>query len=269
MKALKFAAVCAAVVGLLGFTSCLKGDDNNQVTGGEIVKVDLMGLKTIYGATITPINSSILTEMMSYPYALVTYTYDRSTVTQGSTTVKATINGYLGISQPDYATVAADTVGMATQTGANSPIITLSENGETGWVPQLFTKELMFIPIGFYIKNTSSDTDKKSEINSHRFVLYFPKDGMKNGTLTCYVRHSVSNPAENKNRLTSTWSVYGFNISGALAEYKNAVGSDPERISFIYDRNTSPSGDYAGAYSTTYNFEYKRFVDNYFKDQEK
>lgn len=274
MRTMKLAVICAALISMLGFTSCLKGSENNEVTGGEIVKVDLTGFKTLYGATIVPANSSVLTSLMNYEYALITYTYDKSTVVSGSNKVTATINGYMGITSPNnnYVMGGQDTTGMAQQTGANSPIITLSEKGETSWMPQLFSKNLIFLPIGFKVKDGASDAEKANELQAHMFRMYYAKSDMKNGTITIYVRHSVSDPQNNKDRKSNTWQYYGFNIGQAINDYKTLNNADPDRIIFAYDQipSTAIDGSYDQSRVTpvTMVFEYSQWVNTYFKGQQ-
>ena len=102
MKRMKFGVLWAALVSMLGFTSCLDGGDNSNIQNfNEIMKIDkLTGLYVSQmGYKVNPLNAGDLQGVPSTSgYIQLHYTYDY-TQDMSDGEIDATIYGYSTISE--------------------------------------------------------------------------------------------------------------------------------------------------------------------------
>ena len=83
MKKQKLAVVFAALLTMVGFSSCLNGETDPTVSPQEFMKVNggvgYYSFTSSLGYTITPANMSALKDVqLSTSYAYVIYSYDSS-----------------------------------------------------------------------------------------------------------------------------------------------------------------------------------------------
>ena len=126
MKKQKLAVVFAALLTMVGFSSCLNGETDPTVSPQEFMKVNggvgYYSFTSSLGYTITPANMSALKDVqLSTSYAYVIYSYD-SSLMEWNEDKSATINTAVGIRDGwamPRATVEED---------GNAPILSLQNN---------------------------------------------------------------------------------------------------------------------------------------------
>lgn len=100
MKKQKLAVVFAALLTMVGFSSCLNGENDPTVYPQELMKVNgIAGYYTFtsaYGYTITPLNMSALSDLSLGSYAIVQYSYD-SSLLEWDESKDVTINNVVNI----------------------------------------------------------------------------------------------------------------------------------------------------------------------------
>lgn len=90
----------AALLTMVGFSSCLNGENDPTVYPQELMKVNgVVGYYTFtsaYGYTITPLNMSALSSLDLDSYAIVQYSYD-SSLLEWDESKDVTINNVVNI----------------------------------------------------------------------------------------------------------------------------------------------------------------------------
>lgn len=262
MKKMKLAVVFAALMSMLGFTSCLDSDDDPTRYGYEIMKVEgYMGYYTFRnsgGYTVTPTNMSSLSNItFDGPFAWVYYSYDSSLITQGDTNVDAQI---LGASSIRSGSVMSST---APQDGGNVPVYEVSNNASTGNVPMCYDQNSLFLPITYYINGASSGssslTDEElADLNTHTFTLYYDASGSDASRMTVQLCHNVSDSTIERSKQVAEYRY--FNITSVLNEYRQSYGSLPERIRVTFKQALSPNQ--ANTSSGNIEFDFGRYFQN-------
>ena len=99
MKKIKLAAMFAAVVAMLGFSSCLGGDTNNIATGMEFVQVNsgiagYYSFKNSAGFNLEPGNQKQWAETtITTPFVIIQYQYSPDSIKQNSKRMPITLQG--------------------------------------------------------------------------------------------------------------------------------------------------------------------------------
>lgn len=240
MKKQKLAVVFAALLTMVGFSSCLNGETDPTVSPQEFMKVNggvgYYSFTSSLGYTITPANMSALKDVqLSTSYAYVIYSYD-SSLMEWNEDKSATINTAVGIRDGwamPRATVEED---------GNAPILSLQNNiGLISYFyPAYYDKYNLFIPITYYY---DSSEESGEDIGTHSFALYYDsEEASDKGTLLMHLRHKVINPAIKREK-TNTESVH-FNIAAVLSAYTAKTGiSMPDKIVIEYEESQTSSYD--------------------------
>lgn len=259
MKKQKLAVVFAALLTMVGFSSCLNGETDPTVSPQEFMKVNggvgYYSFTSPLGYTITPANMSALKDVqLSTSYAYVIYSYD-SSLMEWNEDKSATINTAVGIRDGwamPRATVEED---------GNAPILSLQNNiGLISYFyPAYYDKYNLFIPITYYYDSSEESGEDSEEsgtdIDTHSFALYYDsEEASDKGTLLMHLRHKVINP-DTKRDKTNTESFH-FNIAAVLSAYTAKTGiSMPDKIVIEYEK--SPTSSYDNTTSNKLEIEYK------------
>lgn len=250
MKKQKLAVAFAALLAMVGFSSCLNGETDPTVSPQELMKVNgVAGYYTFtssYGYTITPTNMSALSDLSLGQYAIVQYSYD-SSLLEWNENKDATINNVVSIK---------DDMVQATAPGSdagNAPVYGISSSMAQ---PMYFDKYNLFLPMTYYYKNSSDSDVLKAELNSHSFVLYFDPSNPENTDkkLVLHLRHKVTDDTVKRDDYGTEYR--HFNITPAVASYANLYGASlPEKLVVEYERSSSSS--YENKSSQTLEINYK------------
>lgn len=269
MKKTKLAVLFAALMTMLSFTSCLNSD-GGSATGQWYGIVRVNGYAGAYqfrvadGSIINPSNQSALanTNLSSSSYAYLAATYDTSTA--GDVSSKALTMEVFGISPIKTFYVEPDTVGM--EDYSNIPFASVNNDNYSGYV-SFYTRNDMFIPVSYFYKDSNNSSDKTAELNSHRFAIYYDLDESTPTTLKLHLRHAVTDPSINKERLTKGSEFLHFNIASAVEDFKTANGQLPTSIQIEYLMNSNNAELSSGTNSTTLDnpIDYDSIVDEFDK----
>lgn len=250
MKKTKLAVLFAALMVMLGLSSCL-GDPDPYFTGTEIMKVKgFIGLYSFESAgkyTVEPTNAEAITSEIDSEYAIVTYKYDSRTLTQGSNKIQGEILNLLPIN--DFGFTSGE---MKT----NAPIHTV------GATVNFFDKTNVFINLTYYYKDSSNATDLTAELDKHQFNIYKPTaeedEDVNDNTMVLYLYHTVADPDINKERTSTGTETRHFNLNYVLG------GSEPEMIIIKFKQSSYSTMD--DARESEIRIEYKSIIDQYFGD---
>ena len=225
MKKMKWAAMFAAAVAMLGFTSCLNSDDDNSnYPGYEYVQITssigYYSFRNASGYTLTPTNQGGLAPVETYRNL-----YNESEVTSF----------------------------------ANAPFYAV---GVDSYAAPYFDKNTLFILAAYYAK-LDSDGDLDEASTNHTFGLYYDAnaepEAMYSDDLVMTLYHHVTDTNLNKERTQFTSKYLHFDISSAVAAYQSKNGELPNQIVIKYKTpDTSMGGtdyekllDYANAKDAT------------------
>ncbi|MDR3796016.1 hypothetical protein, partial [Phocaeicola sp.] len=82
MKKQRLVVAFAALLTMVGFSSCLNGENDPTVSPQELMRVNggagFYSFTSAYGYTVTPLNMSALSDLSLQSYAIVQYSYDSS-----------------------------------------------------------------------------------------------------------------------------------------------------------------------------------------------
>lgn len=257
MKKTGLAVFFAALMSVLGLTSCLNGDGDTSGVGQAWVKVSgfpgFYTFTTANGYTINPTNQSVLTSELGADYAYLIYQYDETSLVEGSKEMNVALTGCMPIKTAN----AYSSVEQMDSLYANAPLSSVSE--QTG--PLFWDKENVFVPISYYITQTSDDTAKNTELNKHNFQIYYDVNGGSDTELILKLRHNVADPDNNSKRLVPVWEYKHFNLAQALNAFSMAKGRQPSTISIEYEKGYS--GDYTAGniQLTKHSIDYQRILD--------
>ena len=254
MKKQKLAVVFAALLTMVGFSSCLNGENDPTVSPQELMKVNgVVGYYTFtsaYGYTITPLNMSALSSLDLDSYAIVQYSYD-SSLLEWDESKDVTINNVVNIQDGMVFSQAPE------EEDGNAPIYTISSSMAQ---PTYFDKYNLFIPVTYYYKNSSDTDDLTAELNSHDFVLYYDSNDAEStdSRLVLHLRHNVSDTKVQRSDYGTEYR--HFNIASVLSDYANKYGvSMPDKIVIEYEKSSSSS--YENVSSEKVEVEYKSLFE--------
>lgn len=241
MKKAKFAVLFTALVAMLGLSSCLGEPDPIQSNveyvrvGGGFLDYSFIDIRN---NRIVPTNQSAISSGINAEYALITYNYDTTKYNLTSDR-EVELTGLMPI-ETRYMTPG--TGGM--DDFSNAPVSAL--DGQLRYA--FWDTENMFLPIFYFVKSYSDDDEQKSEYNSHSFNVYYDvnntDDTARNGQLVLYLRHNVQDESLNKERTSLTYSLFHYNLSGAVSDYVAANGEKPSEIIVKFEQNSMDS-DYS------------------------
>lgn len=242
MKKIKLAAMFAAVVAMLGLSSCLDGDTNNIATGMEYVKN--AGMPGYYrfqnsaGLSLEPSNQKQWAETsVTTPYVIIQYQYSPDSIKENSKRLPITLQGMAAVKEAQYSVGDAD--------WANAPIYLA---GLAAF--PYYDKNNLFLGVQYYVK-TGSDGKvdaSDSQTEAHQFGLYCAKtekESISGNSLVLYVHHKVNDLSTNKDRKSTNGFEYvHFSLSDALNWYKGVKeGALPDNLIIKWKVPGSASGD--------------------------
>lgn len=250
MKKQRLVVAFAALLTMVGFSSCLNGENDPTVSPQELMRVNggagFYSFTSAYGYTVTPLNMSALSDLSLQSYAIVQYSYD-SSVLEWNENKDVTINNVISIKDDNTYSQAP------TADAGNAPLYAISSSMAQ---PMYFDKYNLFIPVTYYYKNSSNSDDLKSELNSHSFTLYYdPTDaGATDGKLLLHLRHKVTDTEVQRSDYGTEYR--HFNITSVLYSYAKAHGvSMPDKLVIEYEK--SSSSNYENKISEKLEINYK------------
>ncbi len=249
MKKQKLAVVFAALLAMVGFSSCLNGETDPTVSPQEIMKVNGFGgyytFTSAYGYTVTPVNMSDLSDVTLDSYAIVQYSYDSSLV-EWNANKDVTITNLVNIKDGTVMPKAPDA------DSGNAPVYTISSSMVQ---PTYFDRYNLFVPVTYYYKSSSDKDDLQSELSSHSFVLYYdPSEVSTDGTLLLHLRHKVTDASVQRNEYGTEYR--HFNLTPVLTSYTSLHNvAMPDKIVIEYEKSSSSS--YENASSDKVEIQYK------------
>lgn len=242
MKKIKLAAMFAAVVAMLGFSSCLGGDTNNIATGMEFVQVNsgiagYYSFKNSAGFNLEPGNQKQWAETtINTPFVIIQYQYSPDSIKQNSKRMPITLQGMAPVEE------AAPMMDPANW--ANSPIYAA---GLTAF--PYFDKNNLFMGVQYYVKKgTDGKIDASEQADHiHQFALLCEKDKDKSisgNNLVLYLVHKAENLDINKDRKSSDGFEYvQFGLYEALTWFKEQKSNLPENLIIKYKVPGKISGE--------------------------
>ena len=224
MKKIKLAAMFAAVVAMLGFSSCLGGDTNNIAPGMEYVKNTGMpgyySFENSAGLRLEPSNQKQWAETsVTTPYVIIQYQYSPDSIKQNSKRLPITLQGMAAVKDAQYS--VGDTE------WANAPIYLA---GLAAF--PYYDKNNLFLGVQYYVKSGSDGKvdASDSQTGAHQFSLYCAKtekESISGSNLVLYVHHKVNDLSTNKDRKSTNGFEYvRFSLSDALSWYKGVKNDD-------------------------------------------
>lgn len=246
MKKMTFAVWFTALLAVFTFSSCLDSDDNATRAGSEIVQVTgYMGLYSFQSAggyEIIPSNQSAINMTIETKYAYVTYSYQTADVVEGMKKLKAEIYSLLPI--PDK---MLNSNVEAIKTFANAPIRNITYGASYEFFPISFWDvNTMFLPINYFIKDSSDKEALKKEVQSHNFEVFYDLNDPameSSNDLILYVRHNVMEPELNKDRnFRVNTNIYWMDLRYVMSSYEQKNGKKPSRLIIQYEQNAT--GEY-------------------------
>lgn len=258
MKKLKGAVMIAAVMGMLGFTSCLDGDGENVYSGGGFVTTQ--GFDGAYsfrfsdGSSVVPTNQELLEGKLpagyTYYYIQYSFTSEENTGAETSKSINAEIN-YLVPIKTDQAVPAAPS-----GTSGNAPVIGV--NTLSGASFGYYDRNNIFVPISYAYKSSGDEDELDAEYASHRFFLYYDTQNTNLTKDRMYVelRHTVDDPSLNDKRTSVTGEWRHFNIQQIVSMHQSKFGTSelPDQIVVEYEQ--ASSGSYEQTYDRTAEIAY-------------
>lgn len=250
MKKQKLAVSFAALLTVVGFSSCLNGENDPTVSPQEIMKVNGFGgyytFTSAYGYKVTPVNMSDLSDVTLNSYAIVQYSYDSSLV-EWNADKDVTVTNVVNIKDDTAMPKAPDA------DSGNAPVYAISSSMVQ---PTYFDRYNLFVPVSYFYKSSSDKDELQSELNSHTFVLYYDSNESEgtDGTLLLRLRHKVTDTSVQRNEWGTEYR--HFNLTPVLNSYTNLHHvSMPDKIVIEYEK--ASTSDYANATSDKVNIEYK------------
>lgn len=260
MKKFKLGVLAMALVSMLGFTSCLDGGNTSTTGGGyEIVKVNnFIGLHTFttqYGVTLTPLNSSQVETWPTTTFAYIGFTYEQEGVTEKG--IDITLFGMQRILDGRVVPNAP------TETDANAGISSLSSSSNSQFVYGFYQLNDLFLYMTFYRREVDKD-DILDELDTHQFSLYYdPAKDFTSSSMTLYLRHNITNKAEDDQFKTLVEDWRHFDLTSALSSYKATYGKEPTNIIISYEQSTDGSYEDNRVVDRTEELNYENVVTYY------
>lgn len=259
MKKTKWAVVCAALMAMVGFTSCLEGENSTISQASDLVKVSGMpGFYTFTssgGYTINPTNLSSLGNFtLSNPYAIIYYSFDRSTLVEGFKNVDAQILQIVEVkSGPAYPFEAPEE-------GGNEPVYQVSNNANIAQ-PIYYDRYNLFLPVCYYCNYSSSmeDSELAEELASHSFTLYYDEEGSSTGEMRLQLCHDVTDSSVKRNYLNNN-EYRHFDITSIIGNFESDFGELPNQIRVEFKQ--ALSAEASSTTTGTITFDYGRYFED-------
>lgn len=256
MKKQKLAVVFAALLTMVGFSSCLNSEDDGITEIGDYAEVSTStfgstSFNSMYGWVCVPDKS--LTTMPESELAQIFYRYedaDLQSIMSGTSTSKnlpvTLLQDPIYLKRLDCSTT---TLPEETKTVS---IYSLGERDALVWGNN---KYLILAPTIFLKKGTTSE-NLSTELLNHRLTLYYlSAEGDEDAnTLKLYLRYEISGIGESSTEETDdkeSWAsdyniqytnVSYVNLQPIISMYKSThSGSDPEKVTVEYEYNNSAS----------------------------
>lgn len=256
MKKQKLAVVFAALLTMVGFSSCLNSEDDGITEIVDYAEVSTssfgsVSFNSMYGWVCVPDKS--LTTTPGSQLAYIAYRYedaDLQSITSGTSDSKNLSVTLL--QDPVYLKrLDCSTTTLPEETKTVS-IYSLGERDALVWGNN---KYLILAPTIFLKKGTTSE-NLSTELLNHRLTLYYlSAEGDEDAnTLKLYLRYEISGIGESSTEETDdkeSWAsdyniqytnVSYVNLQPIISMYKSThSGSDPEKVTVEYEYNNSAS----------------------------
>ena len=256
MKKQKLAVVFAALLTMVGFSSCLNSEDDGITEIPDYAEVNMssfgsVSFNSMYGWVCVPDKS--LTTTPESQLAYIAYRYedaDLQSITSGTSDSKNLSVTLL--QDPVYLKrLDCSTTTLPEETKTVS-IYSLGERDALVWGNN---KYLILRPTIFLKKGTTSE-NLSTELANHSLRLYYlsSEDDEAAKTLKLYLRYEISgiggsstDEADDKESWASDYTIQYprlsyVNLQPIISMYKSThSGSDPEKVTVEYEYNNSAS----------------------------
>lgn len=243
MKKQKLAVVFAALLTMVGFSSCLKDDGISQSVGyfevnselGSVTFSDVLGLKLVPNQVITTSSNSKL--------AYIYYQYNDADYTADTKNLPITL-----LENPVFLTDLGSISSMLPDENETVSLYSLGDGGVWGYNKYLILAPAIYLKKGTTIENLST------ELANHRLNLYYlpDEDDENSNTLKLYLRYeiagvgdSAAEEADDKESWASDYTIqYSrlsyVNLQPIISMYKSTHdGKEPEKVIVEYEYNNS------------------------------
>lgn len=246
MKKQKLAVIFAALLTMVGFSSCLNSEDDGiseyygylEVNSGWGVTFSTPdGLEFVPNKTITTTPSSRLAFVYcQYNDVDLTAETKKLPVTLLRDPVYLKDLGYAESTLPDVTSTVS--------------LYSLGENGGGIWG---YNKYLVLTP-AYFLKKGTTDENLSTELVNHNLKVYYvpAEDNVTTKTLKLYLRYQLTgiddSSTEEGAETSEAWAndytvkysdaVY-VSLSSLLAQYENAHGEKPEKLEVDYEYNNN------------------------------
>lgn len=254
MKKQKLAVVFAALLTVVGFSSCLNSEDDGITEIGDYAEVSTStfgstSFNSMYGWVCVPDKS--LTTMPESELAQIFYRYEDADLQSIMSGTSASKNLPVTLLQDPVYLKRLDclTTTLPEETKTVS-IYPLGENDALVWGKN---KYLILGPTIFLKKGTTSE-NLSTELANHRLSVYYlsSEDDETAKTLKLYLRYeiagagdSATEEADDKENWASDYStlytrISYVNLQSIISMYKSAHnGSEPEKVTVEYEYTSS------------------------------
>lgn len=254
MKKQKLAVVFAALLTMVGFSSCLNSEDDGITEIGDYAEVSTStfgstSFNSMYGWVCVPDKS--LTTMPESELAQIFYRYEDADLQSIMSGTSASKNLPVTLLQDPVYLKRLDclTTTLPEETKTVS-IYPLGENDALVWGKN---KYLILGPTIFLKKGTTSE-NLSTELANHRLSVYYlsSEDDETAKTLKLYLRYeiagagdSATEEADDKENWASDYStlytrISYVNLQSIISMYKSAHnGSEPEKVTVEYEYTSS------------------------------
>ena len=256
MKKQKLAVVFAALLTMVGFSSCLNSEDDGITEIVDYVEVSTStfgsaSFNSMYGWVCVP-NKSLTTTPKSQ-MAYIAYRYEDADLqsimsgTSSSKNLPVTL-----LQDPVYLQDLGYPSTILPEETKTVSIYSLGERDALVWGNN---KYLILAPTIFLKKGTTSE-NLSTELLNHRLTLYYlSAEGDEDAnTLKLYLRYEISgiggsstDEADDKESWASDYTIQYprlsyVNLQPIISMYKSThSGSDPEKVTVEYEYNNSAS----------------------------
>lgn len=249
MKKQKLAVVFAALLTLVGFSSCLNSEDDGVRTVYDYVEVNTssfggLSFTSMYGWVCVP--NKTVTSSPESKLAYIAYQYnntDMQALTSTSTNLPVTL-----LSDPVYLKdlgYPSSTLPLTTET------VSVYSFGEKAGLVWGKNKYLILAPT-YLLKTGTTTSNLNTELANHHLSVYYvpEEDDVDAKTLTLHLRYKITgvgySSAEENSDANESWAAnysteyrytdYSYiNLEYLLSQYKGVHGSDPEKIAVEYE----------------------------------
>lgn len=245
MKKQKLAVVFAALLTMVGFSSCLKDDGISRSVGyfevnselGSVTFSDVLGLKLVPNQVITTSSNSKL--------AYIYYQYNDADYTADTKNLPITL-----LENPVFLTDLGSISSMLPDENETVSLYSLGDGGVWG-----YNKYLILAP-AIYLKKGTTSENLSTELANHSLRLYYlsSEDDEAAKTLKLYLRYEISgiggsstDEADETESWASDYNIQYTNVSyvnlqPVISMYKSThSGSEPEKVTVEYEYNNSAS----------------------------